>query len=954
MPISGYGVLRGKPTDKQDGSARSPHYQVLVVAADTKYRIAINVKSQTPPSDVLYYVDDDFRHDILDQVAEVEAGFTASKLGGPALDFVRGNLFDHSRMRPLPIDVPDADNDLNRSLDAVIDRAISASDAEVFAFGQVFEDQRRDPYFDFRPGRGIHDIHMNQGNARAFVKDDGTWQDGGLLLRFPDADRWVAVFLAFQSQSFQTDARGHATGPEARTRIRRRPGRPVHPMAPLEAPPARRGARRATNGAAGGRWAPPDLFAPSTSIPPPTERPLKIYAFDPSAGKLLGNEMTISLKYEKLAPGPIGTHLAVIDYDGSAKEYYEPVDLDDPKLLIRGGLNPTECDPRFHQQMVYAVAAETLQRFEVALGRRVHWRRASHEVGADESADIRRLNLYPHAMVEPNAFYSPAAQGILFGYFKAGATPDGLNLPGQTVYTCLSHDIIAHETTHAVIDGIRRYFTEPTNIDVAAFHEAFADLVALFRHFSHEEALLDSIQKTGARLYQFELKPDAAAVGSPKNGSAKNGGEPIFQGEIPQLNPLVQLAMQFGQASGMHSGLRMALGKEIGPNAIKVTTEPHARGAILVSAVFDAYFSIYTQRAADLFRIYRAGCHTENEGELPGPLAQRLTRTASKTAAEFFTFCARALDYCPPVDITFGDFLRALVTAHLDLDPADPDGIRHAFMQAFRLRGILPDAASLSEESLCWPAVREGALPPVTRLLFGDPNGLSRKEKKHIGDLLRAYAQANRKALGFDQDPGKAAVEVPSFHPVFRIGPDGGLRIEMVVELVQTVRRPFDPESPGGTFPLRSGATLIISPGRLNDHGTRSEPKIRYVIGKWLSPEREERQRSFYLANDLDAGIHSERSTGRPIQSIELRDASFRDVELVVRDDQDQYTEVKSFAASKAQDPHYMVSSSGGKVLVRFGDGKRGRIPAGQIEVSTRKSDAERYRVNFAFVHAGV
>ena len=96
--------------------------------------------------------------------------------------------------------------------------------------------------------------------------------------------------------------------------------------------------------------------------------------------------------------------------------------------------------------------------------------------------------------------------------FPRQQTNPGRNLPGQTVFTCLSHDIIAHETTHAIIDGIRSYFTEPTNIDVPAFHEAFADLAALFRHFSHKEALLDTLQKTGGRLYASDAQARSATA----------------------------------------------------------------------------------------------------------------------------------------------------------------------------------------------------------------------------------------------------------------------------------------------------------------------------------------------------------------------------------------------------------------------------------------------------------
>src|SRR6266446_7665787 len=116
------------------------------------------------------------------------------------------------------------------------------------------------------------------------------------------------------------------------------------------------------------------LFLESTEIPLPVTHPLKTFAFDPSLGRYLGNQMTMEVKYEKLLPGPIGKRIAVIDYDGANHVFYKPVDLDNPSLLIRGGLDPSESDPRFHQQMVYAVVSETIQHFEVALGRRIRWR----------------------------------------------------------------------------------------------------------------------------------------------------------------------------------------------------------------------------------------------------------------------------------------------------------------------------------------------------------------------------------------------------------------------------------------------------------------------------------------------------------------------------------------------------------------------------------------------------
>lgn len=617
--------------------------------------------------------------------------------------------------------------------------------------------------------------------------------------------------------------------------------------------------RRVTPGRASPTHAQSNIYDAATAVPTPAQRPLKVYAFDPSAGHLSGNIMSISLNYEKLEPGPVGKKFAVVDFDGSNKTYYEPVDLDDPKILIQGGIDPTESDPRFHQQMVYAVASETLQRFESALGRRIHWRLSEAE-GRGEKATrdgIRTLFLFPHAMYQANAFYSPKARGILFGYFRASMTSPGANLPGQAVFTCLSHDIIAHETTHAIVDGIRKYFTEPTNIDVPAFHEAFADLAALFRHFAHKDVLLDTLQKTGGQLFPAYVTPNAS-IGVTAGAGGKS--KAVIQAQVAPANPLIQLAQQFGEASGMRAGLRSALGTPASPEDIKTKTEPHDRGSILVAAVFDAYFTIYLRRTENLFRIFRAGGGSADPKDLPGPLAEMLASAASRTASDFFTVCARALDYCPPVDITFGDFLRALISAHYDADPVDPEGIRDAFMQAFRLRGIVSeDAKFFSEDALRWDRIRPHALKPIHKLVFGDPNGLTDDEKNTNGNILRDYVRANGSALGFDMSEGGKDIEVPSFHPTFHIGPDGGLKVDMVIEVVQTRQAALDQDNDAlGTFPMRGGVTLLVSQQPLSHDGSRPDPEIRYVIYNHISPEREKRQRMNYFASGMVPHFHDD------------------------------------------------------------------------------------------------
>jgi hypothetical protein len=562
----------------------------------------------------------------------------------------------------------------------------------------------------------------------------------------------------------------------------------------------------------------------STRLPQPERRPLRVYAFDPSRGRVLGNEMRIDVRYRPLAPGPVdrsGAHdqIAVVDYDASTNAYYRPVDLDDPFILVPNGISPSESDPRFHQQMVYAVASDTIEHFENALGRRIHWRRAERPLNARRgwlADDILTLTLYPHAMQQANAFYSPDAHGILFGYFEAGRDDPGHNLPGQTVFTCLSHDIIVHETTHAIIDGLRSHFMEQTNPDVAAFHEAFADLAALFRHFSHREVLLDAIQRTGGRLYTPALK------GDPLSDQAALSG--LAQGDQDR-NPLIELAGQFGEATGLRQGLRSAIGKPKTMQELRDTTECHERGSILVAAVFDAFFTVYIRRAARHFRIYRAG-GGRDQVDLPSPLADALSQEATRTATQFFRTCARALDYLPPVDVTFGDFLRAVMTAETDFDPVDAEGIRDAWMQAFRRRGILPDDAPFfSEEGLVWPD--RGRDLKVRGLPFGGPLGLTYPERRRTANALKRFIDRDDHRARLELDP-RVEYRIPSFHPLYRMSDVGSVRWDLVVEVVQTAPLAAD------AFPMRGGTTIIISTDSTGGGGGNDEVFVRYVISKPL------------------------------------------------------------------------------------------------------------------------
>jgi uncharacterized protein YukJ len=211
--VKSYGVLVARPVERRrEGGTGSPHYQLrLATDAGTNYRAAVNVLSQESPSELLYAIIDDLEHPITAALGGLAPGWHALPARA-GLDLVRGNLVTRTQMRPLAPDVDGPDNDLADLLDLHVLHAISRPDALVYAFGEPWGPETvRDKIFGFKPGNGVHDIHMNQGNSARFAADDGVWQDGGLLLHFPSESRWVGIFLAFQSQAWHTDdLTGHA------------------------------------------------------------------------------------------------------------------------------------------------------------------------------------------------------------------------------------------------------------------------------------------------------------------------------------------------------------------------------------------------------------------------------------------------------------------------------------------------------------------------------------------------------------------------------------------------------------------------------------------------------------------------------------------------------------------------------------------------------------------------
>ncbi|QDT99964.1 gluzincin family metallopeptidase [Gimesia aquarii] len=597
----------------------------------------------------------------------------------------------------------------------------------------------------------------------------------------------------------------------------------------------------------------------------PRTRNLQGYAFDPSLSLQIDtvdiNTIVYHIPWEELKPGPIGEYIEVVDYDPTIKQMYKPVDLSGEYELVNKGLDPSESNPQFHQQMVYAVAMVTIKNFEKALGRKLFWStRLKEGQGAYEDY-VPRLRIYPHAIREANAYYSPLKKAVLFGYFSATPNDVALQMPGSLVFTCLSHDIIAHEVTHAILDGLHREYNQPTNPDVLAFHEAFADIIALFQHFTFPEVLKHQISRTS--------------------------------GNLDDQNLLGQLAQQIGVSIGRYGSLRNALGgydesgqwvpQKSDPAEYQNVTEPHHRGSILVAAVFEAFLTIYKRRIQDLLRIATAGSGVMPEGELSPDLVNRLANEASKSAQHILNMCIRAIDYCPPVDITFGDFLRAIITADFDLADDDKYHYRLAFIDSFRRRGIYPsNLKNLSEESLRFPSPID--LSADTQRSIGilveflkdyRKELLYETERKKIFNITKTYVAGNSRVMGLHKrlkqkfrityefekltglvfnwekfDFGDSVVdERPSFQIqnlrlVSRVGPDGKFVNQIVFSLIQRMGvvirsgkfvRYYDPRHEGkpiGGIEVQGGSTLIFD---LDSEDVR----LKYAISKPLfEPKR--------------------------------------------------------------------------------------------------------------------
>jgi hypothetical protein len=548
--------------------------------------------------------------------------------------------------------------------------------------------------------------------------------------------------------------------------------------------------------------------SPVLSKGDPSRRPVQIYALDPGESARDGSKTIIRIPYEPLLPGPTGSAFRVEDVDGIGHAY-QPLDLDNPKLMLTGGIAPTTTSPQFRQQMVYAVCSKVLNSFQFALGRRMEW-----GFNALVSPD-GKLRIRPQGAEMRNAFYDKNKGELCFGYYTAGPDVIGRNLPNGRVYTSLSHDVVAHEVTHAILDGLRTNFVLATGVDVLAFHEAFADLVALFHHFTYQDVVLSALRAA--------------------------------QGQIDKATMLTGIASQFGHTTGSAGPLRSAI-DPTGESKYDPSLGVHELGSVLVSAVFDAFRTIYERKTEAYIRLATAGTGVLVGRFLPNGLDAVLAHEASVLAQQFLNICIRAIDYCPAIDLEFGEFLRAVITADSALVQEDEWSYREALITAFGQRKVYPTGVeSLSEDALLW-SPPERPMPPIPELAFaelrfrGDPGNVVDRDElirqaRALGLFITDPQRLKSFGLCSNGDPRLRGdtVEPPiveSIRSARRTGPNGEILFDLVAEVTQ-VRRVTS--TGGKAFDFLGACTIIIDP----------DGAVRYVIYKSvLNDNRLERQQN--------------------------------------------------------------------------------------------------------------
>lgn len=427
---------------------------------------------------------------------------------------------------------------------------------------------------------------------------------------------------------------------------------------------------------------------------------------------------TLRVPSERLLPGPLGARIRVVVLDSHGREDEQMLGAGDWGALdLKPPTDPDELvrDRRFLAQQVYAVAAQTQARFERSLGRRMGW------------AGGGRLTLYANDRIDyANTGYTRADCSIRFGRIKDPRFPVLLPL-------ALYNDLVAHEVTHAIIDGYRpRWADALAGPDSLALHEALADLVAMLGVFTSASVVQDVIAS--------ELTARAGTLASIDSDLLASG---LFR---------------FADQLFSHGpSAREPLASEL-PDGWRTDLEPHRRAAGLVHAMLST-----------VLRLWRA------ELGRPGRRASlyQVAAAGSRIGERVLNMLLRGIAYMAPVDIGFEDLLRGILAADRAVVPQDEHNYRGVLRGCFADVGLVvgPDRALDGMSSLT------GLNYPIRlATLAADPD-----------EALR-FIWDNPVLLDAAKLDPQAEISIDRVRPSLRISPDGFAVSEIGASFAQQLR----------------------------------------------------------------------------------------------------------------------------------------------------------------------
>lgn len=405
------------------------------------------------------------------------------------------------------------------------------------------------------------------------------------------------------------------------------------------------------------------------------------------------------------------------------------------------------------------------------------------------------------------------AQEIRFGLYAS--RPSDLDQDGAPVSTALMQDVAVHETVHALLDGLRPHLLLAPNAESMAFHEGFADIVAVFSRFANRQLVKDALERS------HDLGDDLlVSVGTLYGFTATDTQRPI--------RSAIHLDPEPWSAAPPECRFD-PLGA------------PHALGATLLSAIFAAFRVVYRDKSAKLRSLV---------GQIPSTQGtELLAKSASDLGTQFLRLLIRAVDYLPPVDARFGDYLRALLTADAEDYPEDVWRYRERLVEQFRRYRIpvVNEVAgsalrpSLHVSALLWSRHRDlhqadGIFGDAQDLWEGSPNARAAARERVATALASEAFETLSSACGLNRD---LPVLIGRTWTSTRIVDGRRLVHERGLELIQH-------RDARGAGRIYGGSTLLF---RLDD----GRWKPRFAIFRRVdSRVREEEQRSFLEACDRD------------------------------------------------------------------------------------------------------